>query len=216
MAICSAQLGLLHRNADIAETFRVFYLDLYNLRHSCGAPVSTEKISKLSEYLKRTKLPSIDSLDLEDLDSPFTDEELMDTIKNLASGKAPGPDGYTTSFYKTLRKVLIQPMLKAFNSITSSSVFPPQALEAHITVLLKPGKDTNNPGGYRPISLLNCEVKFFSKMMATRLQQILPSLIHTDQVGFVQGREACDNTIKTLLLMTHAKNTKTPPMPSFG
>lgn len=31
-----------------------------------------------------------------------------------------------------------------------------------------------------------------------------------DQVGFVQGREDRDNTIKTLLLMTHARNTKTP------
>lgn len=147
MALRSTQQDLLHRNVDIAEAFRVFYSDLYNLQHSCGAPASSVKIAKLSEYPSRTKLPHIDPSVMEELHPPFTGEELMDTIKNSASGKAPNPDGYTTRFYKTLRKVLVTPMLQVFNSISSSSVFPPQALEAHFTVLPKLGKDAKDPGG---------------------------------------------------------------------
>lgn len=115
------------------------------------------KLAKLSEYLSQTKLPPIDPVVLGDLDIPFTGEELLDTIKNSASGKAPVPDGYTTHFYKILREDLVTPMLQAFNSISPTSAFPPQALEAHITVLPKPGKDTTDPGGYRLISLLNCD-----------------------------------------------------------
>lgn len=51
-----------------------------------GDLTSNTKIAKISEYLSRIKLPSIDPLVVEGLDSPFTDEELLDTIKNTAVG----------------------------------------------------------------------------------------------------------------------------------
>lgn len=57
MAMHFIQHGLLHRNVNIAEAFQAFYSDLYNLQHSCGAPALIAKISKLSEYLSRIKLP---------------------------------------------------------------------------------------------------------------------------------------------------------------
>jgi hypothetical protein len=34
------------------------------------------------------------------LDSPFTEQEVLETIKGLPSDKAPGPDGFTGLFYK--------------------------------------------------------------------------------------------------------------------
>jgi exonuclease III len=40
------------------------------------------------------------SFDLAALDAPFSEEEVWDTIKNLPSDKAPGPDGFTGRFYK--------------------------------------------------------------------------------------------------------------------
>lgn len=49
---------------------------------------------------------------------------------------------------------------------------------------------------YRPISLLNVDVKWYAKTLANRLLK-LESL---DQVGFIPGREARDNTTKTLLI----------------
>lgn len=74
----------------------------------------------------------------------------------------------------------------------------------------KEGKDPKQCGSYRPISLLNADLKIFSKIIAMRLQQQLPSLIHQDQVGFVPTREARANTIKVLNSMHIANSTKTP------
>ncbi|XP_068089234.1 vomeronasal type-2 receptor 26-like [Hyperolius riggenbachi] len=81
---------------------------------------------------------------------------------------------------------------------------------AHITVIPKPEKDPNYCVNYRPISLINIDLKLFAKMLAERLKPLLPKIIHTDQAGFVSGREARDNTLKTVSLIHHAKKTNTP------
>ncbi|XP_075692863.1 3-galactosyl-N-acetylglucosaminide 4-alpha-L-fucosyltransferase FUT3-like [Rhinoderma darwinii] len=64
-----------------------------------------------------------------------------------------------------------------------------QSLEAHITVLPKDGKDPALCGSYRPISLLNTDLKWWAKALATRLGKLLPKLIGPEQTGFVGGRQ---------------------------
>lgn len=69
---------------------------------------------------------------------------------------------------------------------------------AHIAVILKEGKDSSQCFSYRPIALLNADLKIFSKILATRLDEHIPSLIHQDQVGFTAGREGRENTQRVI------------------
>ena len=66
----------------------------------------------------------------------------------------------------------------------------------HVIIVLiqKPGKE-NTVDGYRPISLQNCSVKILSKVLATRLQRVLPKMILLDQTGFLKGRCIYENLI---------------------
>lgn len=63
---------------------------------------------------------------------------------------------------------------------------------------------------YRPISLLNLDIKLLAKILATRLNHTIGSLIHKDQMGFIPIRQAGDNIRRTILLTFLAHNLKIP------
>lgn len=74
---------------------------------------------------------------------------------------------------------------------------PPKVmLYAMVMTIPKPGKSPDEVSNYRPISLLNCDIKIFLKLLAEKVNEILPSLVHRDQVGFVQNRQATDDTCR--------------------
>jgi hypothetical protein len=55
-------------------------------------------------------------------------------------------------------------------------------------VLLPKKDEARKPQDFRPIALQNCTVKGISKVLTNRLQPLIPSLIGSDQSGFVLGR----------------------------
>lgn len=189
---------------DIAQRFREYYSSLYNLK---SIPASRDS---MEEYLSSARLFRLSSPDRNSLEAPITIEELSAVIKTVKHGKAPGPDGFTIQYYKNFFPLLGRYMTKAFNEIGRAAALPPDSLMAHILVIPKEGKDPAECGSYRPISLLNVDLKLFTKLLASRLQPLLNQLVHLDQVGFIPTREARDNTIKVLNLVHHANKTKTP------
>ncbi|XP_069808018.1 phosphatidylinositol 4,5-bisphosphate 3-kinase catalytic subunit delta isoform-like [Dendropsophus ebraccatus] len=193
----------------IAAEFRNYYSSLYALvgRYS-DLPARTLE-GKIRDYVEATALPRVNQEAKDDLDSPFGEGELGAAITALKNGKSLGPDGYTAGFFKMFKERLLPFMTRVFNSISAVNGFPKQALEAHIVVLPKAGKDPSQCSSYRPISLINCDIKLYSKVLATRLNTIIPQTINYDQVGFVPGREGRDNTLRTITLIAHAAATST-------
>ena len=60
--------------------------------------------------------------------------------------------------------------------------------EAIIKLLKKPNKDKRYVANWRPISLLNFDLKIISKSLATRLKNVLGKLIDTRQTAYVNER----------------------------
>ncbi|XP_015769096.1 PREDICTED: uncharacterized protein LOC107347651 [Acropora digitifera] len=73
--------------------------------------------------------------------------------------------------------------------------------QAMITLLEKKDKDRRFIKNWRPISLINVDVKIASKAIARRLELILPHIINPNQNGFIKGRSILDGvrTIEDLL-----------------
>ena len=59
--------------------------------------------------------------------------------------------------------------------------------QATIALLLKKDKDPTSCGSYRPLSLLNADVKVLAKVIASRLENVLPHIISEEQNGFIKG-----------------------------
>lgn len=70
--------------------------------------------------------------------------------------------------------------------------------EAQIIVLPKQGKDPHLPESYHPISLLPVYIKILAKILSSRLNTVILSLIHLDQIVFFPRKEHSDEYQETV------------------
>ena len=89
---------------------------------------------------------------------------------------------------KKYRKELTSILLKLFQKIAEEGKPPNSLYEATITRIPKHYKDAIKKENYRPISLMNIDVKNLNKILANRIQQHIKKIIQHDQVGFIPGR----------------------------
>lgn len=68
-----------------------------------------------TNFLNDLILPKISDKQLNALNAPVTESKINDTIATLANNKSPGPDGYTTEFYKTLKQIITTPLAALYN-----------------------------------------------------------------------------------------------------
>ena len=59
------------------------------------------------------------SLDLTELETPFSKEEVWKTINLLPSDKAAGPDGFTGKFYKVCWQIIKVDIMAALSAVWS-------------------------------------------------------------------------------------------------
>ena len=149
--------------------------------------------SNAESYFSQLNLPTLSQTQYDSLENPITPSEIELAIKSLKPNKCPGPDGFSALYYKKFSHVLTPMLTEAFNSLLNNQYFRSETLTAIITMIPKPQSDDSACANYRPISLLNLDIKLLAKVMAFRLNNIIGSLINKDQVGFIPLRQASDN-----------------------
>ena len=188
---------------EINNTFKAFYTNLYTSEFPLDS-------SNMLQFLNYLDIPKVDVDVKTELDKPLQLQEIFDSIQKMQSGKTPGPDGYPVEFYKKFSSQLAPILLDMFNHSLSHSELPQSLTEASISLILKPGKDPLQCGSYRPISLLNLDVKILAKLLASRLDTVMPQVISMDQTGFMKDRHSFTN-IRKLLNVVHSPASRETP-----
>ena len=111
---------------------------------------------------------------------PFTPQEVSNVMKKMKKNKAPGNDNLTTDIIELGGKETLENLTEAFNNILTSQIIPETWKEAKVIILFKKGDGKD----YRPISLLAHTYKLFTRLLQSRIEDILDNNQPREQAVF--------------------------------
>ena len=194
-------------NGDIIEDqqgilgeVRQFYETLYSEKEVADVD--------LHEFI--TDFPTLEPADIELLQGDITFQELASVLKEMKNNKSPGPDGFTTEFYKFFFRDIGVFYLRSINEGLRVGKLSSTQYQGVITCLPKDGKPKQFIKNWRPISLLNISYKLLSSCIASRIQKVLPKIIHPCQKGFIKGRYIGENLRQLYDILAYTQTNNIP------
>ena len=172
-------------DTEVIEEGYLFYKNLYK----------EELASKheIKDYLNHTNsLRLLNKKEAESLEGKITRKECELALKNMKNNKSPGSDGLPVEFYKTFWQELNPMLLDSLNSSYEVGELSPSQKRSILSLIFKKN-DKHMLKNWRPISLLNTDYKILTHVLANRLKVVIGKLIHTDQNGYIKGRNIAYN-----------------------
>lgn len=185
---------------NIANTQRDFYENLY-------AKDTLEQQDRVQDQF--LNIPEEQKLSLQMatiVNKIVSKEELGKAVKKLKKGKACGPDGFPIEIWAEFWEQIGDVMYNMVNEAIQKKQIPEKVSQGVLMLLPKKG-DLRKTENWRPISLLNCDFKAVSAVLAARLNNVLPGLIDVDQRGFVAGRLIGENALEMQTVIEFCQET---------
>ena len=98
---------------------------------------------------------------------------VLKLYKRLKTEKSPGNDGLTAEFYQVFWPTLGHLLVDSLNSSYEKGELANSQRQGIIKLIEKKNKDKRYVANWRPISLLNVDVKIASKAITLRLEKVL-------------------------------------------
>ncbi|XP_052198247.1 uncharacterized protein LOC127805524 [Diospyros lotus] len=178
-------------NDELAGEFLRFYQDLLGSVGSCE-PV---------DFNVLRAGPIISDQQAEGLICSISDQDIKDALFSIGEDKSPGPDGFSSCFFKKAWHIVGPQICLAVREFFASKSLLKQI--NHTTIALVPkSSHSSSVEDFRPISCCNVVYKIISKILASRMASILDSIVDHAQAAFVKGRSLGDNVHLVQELLT--------------
>lgn len=142
-------------------------------------------IEKLQDFLG-FKCSEIDCAKLEG--------EIKEVIFKMPTSKSPGPDGFTSEFFREVWPVIGEDIIVAIQSFFIKGFFS-KGINSTILALIPKKEEAIGMKDYRRIFCYNVLYKVISKLLANRLKCLLPKCISLNQSAFIKERLLMENVL---------------------
>jgi hypothetical protein len=123
----------------------------------------------------------------------ISEEDIAKALKELPTKKSPGTDGLPVDFYKFFWPDIKHLVCNSIKHAIDRGEMSIEQKRATLTLVPKKDKDIRFLKNWRPISLLNADYKILAKVLAMRIQTVIPYLINHDQSGCIKHRSTFTN-----------------------
>ena len=129
-----------------------------------------------------------------ELDNPFTKSELLGGLKGLKNNKASSFDQISNEMLKVGGKIILEPLLKLFNSVLDNSFYP-SAWKYDLLFPIHKSGVKDDPNNFRGIAIASCFGKLFTTLLRNRLQSFCDKgdIISKFQESGKKGSRTADN-----------------------
>ena len=98
----------------------------------------------------------------------------------MAKGKAPGPDGLSVEFYTQCRSIVKNDFVNVLKEMYSTQAID-NRIKSGFIILVHKKRLKIEISNFRPISLLNYDLKIYTKCLTNRLKSLMTDLSHEHQ-----------------------------------
>ena len=127
---------------------------------------------------------------------------------------APGPPGFTGTFYKAFWSVLKHIVHKTINSIYDDNELTDSLQFGIVNIILKGQKDQRHLSNWRPLTLANTLYKLISSILTEHLKKKINRILGPHQKAYTPSRFISEATKNTYDVIEQAIITKTQDLPS--
>lgn len=128
--------------------------------------------------------PVLSSLDRDPLNGSVTADEIKQALFQMGPDKAPGPDGFSPGFFQQFWSTVGDSVVRFVQDVFRTGLVPPHA-NAAIICLIPKVVCPEHISQFQPIALCNVLIKIVSKVLANRLQLVMPLLTGPCQSSFI-------------------------------
>jgi hypothetical protein len=125
-----------------------------------------ENLNEINNFLDRYQVENLNLDQINHPNCPISPKEIKAVIKSLWIKKSPGTNGFSAEFYQTLKEDMIQILFKLIHKVETEGTLPNMLYEATVMLIPKLHKDSTKKENFRPISLMNIDVKILKEILA--------------------------------------------------
>lgn len=159
-----------------------------------------EKHFKSLNEKKESVTPEFNPENIETMSNPeintdFTLEEVLKSIKDLSNNKSEGGDLIKNEYLKNCPKHVVNLIVELFNLILRTGLVPAEWGTGLIIPIFKKKGSPQDANNYRGVTLLSCLGKLFTVCINVRLTKFADSksIIGEEQAGFREGYSTQDH-----------------------